>query len=66
MANKTSQYRGVSYSSRSTKKPWRAQIEHEGERYTVGHFKEERKAAVEVDKARLRLGLEPVNILKRV
>ena len=65
MVKKTSKYRGVSYTPRNLKNPWKAQFEHQGVRYNVGAFPEERIAAAEVDKARIRVGLDPVNIFKK-
>jgi hypothetical protein len=58
-------YRGVSRNSRDVKKLWKAQLEHQGVKYNIGVFEDEREAAIAYDKLRIRLGLDPVNILKK-
>jgi hypothetical protein len=61
----SSKYNGVYFKQRSSK--WEAYIKiNDGERIQVGTFTNEREAAKAVDIARIKNGLEPVNILKRL
>ena len=62
---KTSQYLGVTWSIRATKKPWRARVCIKGEETHIGSFAIEREAAKAVDMYRIQRGLEPINVLKR-
>ena len=64
--DKSSKYRGVSFSIRGTKRPWKVRVSINGEDHHVGSFAIEREAAKAVDIFRAERGLDPVNILKKV
>lgn len=67
MAKVESKYKGVHYqmcnSGRNRQKPWRAQLTYKQKAYSNYHATE-REAAIAHDLQRIKVGLEPVNILK--
>lgn len=65
--NEEVRYKGV-YKKKKMKRfvYFYAKHKHEGKEWTSGYYKTQRDAALAYDKRLISLGLEPINILRRI